>query len=98
MVLRTLRWLRAEAAFVLVLAIVLSAVVYLLADPGDWRPAAAIIAAGLALAAALRLVLPAAYVGLLAVRGRWRDALFLLAVGAVILGVVVRLHTDGSTG
>jgi hypothetical protein len=95
---RALRWLRAEAAFVLVLAIVLTAVVYLLLDPGNWRPAAAIIAAGLALAAGFRLVLPAAHVGLLAVRGRWRDALFLLAVGAVILGVVVRLHTDGSTG
>ncbi len=98
MVQRAVRALRAEAAFVLVVVIIGSAIVYLLLDPGHWRPAAGIIAAALLLAAGLRLALPPRVVGLLAVRGRWRDALFYLATGVVILSVALRLHPNGSTG
>jgi hypothetical protein len=98
MLLRAARWLRAEAAFVLVIALVLLAIVVLLVDPGDWRPGAGIIAAALLLAGGLRLVMPHTAAGMLAVRGRWRDALFYLGTGAVILGVALRLHANGSTG
>ncbi len=98
MLLRALRWLRAETAFVLVIAIAVSAVAFLLLDPGNWRPGAAIIAAALLLAAGFRIVLPAPAAGLLAVRGRWRDVVFYLGTGAVILGVALRLRTNGSTG
>lgn len=98
MLARALRWLRDEAPFVLVVTIVVLAAVYLFADPGRWRPGASIISVGLLLAAAFRLVLSPQAAGLLAVRGRWRDVLFYLVTGAVILGVVIRLHTDGSAG
>jgi hypothetical protein len=95
---RAVRWLRAEAAFVLVVILVLVAILVLLLDPRDWRPGAGILAAALLLAGVLRLVVPQSAAGMLAVRGRWRDALFYVCTGAVILGVALRLHTNGSTG
>ncbi len=98
MLLRALRWLRVEAPFVAVIVILLAAVVFLVLEPGDWRPGAGIIAAAMLLAALLRLVLPAQAAGMLAVRGRWRDVVFYLGTGVVILSVALRLRTNGSTG
>ena len=89
---RGLQWLRAEAPFVVVVALVLAAGAYLHHAPGHWRRVSGIIAAALLLAGVLRLVLPAAQVGLLNVRGRVRDALTYLFIGGLILGVAIHLH------
>jgi hypothetical protein len=89
---RGLQWLRAEAPFVLVVALILAAVIYLRQAPGHWRRTSGLIAVALLLAGVLRLVLPAANVGLLNVRGRIRDGLTYLIIGGLLLGVAIHLH------
>jgi Protein of unknown function (DUF3017) len=87
------RRVRAQAPFLLVLAIVLADFGYLVIAPGHWRRGTATIACAMLLAAALRLGLPAAHAGLLAVRGRWWDSFCYAALGAAILAVDIRLHS-----
>jgi hypothetical protein len=86
------QWLRAEAPFVVVVALIAAAGLYLRYAPGHWRRVSGIIAVAVLLAGVLRLVLPAPQVGMLGVRGRWRDGLTYLLIGGVILGVAIHLH------
>jgi hypothetical protein len=86
------RRVRAQAPFLLVLAIVVAVFGYLTLAPGHWRRGTAMIAGAMLLAAGLRLVLPAAHAGLLAVRGRWWDSLCYAGLGALILIVDIRLR------
>jgi hypothetical protein len=92
MLVRVARWVRAEAAFVVVVLMVVAAAWFLFLFPGHWRRGTVLIGLALVSGAGLRLMLPAPRVGMLAVRGRWRDALTYLAIGVVILGVAIRLH------
>jgi hypothetical protein len=92
MLARGLRWLRAELAFVLVVAAVVAAAGYLVLFPGHWRRGTGVISLALLAAGVLRFVLPPPHVGMLAVRGRWRDTLCYLGIGGVILAVAIRLH------
>ena len=89
---RGLQWLRAQAPFVIVVALVLGAALYLHQAPGHWRRVSGMIAGALLLAGVLRLFLPTDRVGLLAVRGRTRDAVTYLLIGGLILGVAIHLH------
>jgi Protein of unknown function (DUF3017) len=89
---RGLQWLRAEAPFVVVVALVVAAGLYLHHAPGHWRRVSGIIAAALLLAGVLRLVLPPGQIGLLNVRGRMRDTVTYLLIGGLILGVAIHLH------
>jgi hypothetical protein len=89
---RAWRWVQEQSAFLLVLAILLSAFCYLAADQGDWRPATAVIAAAAIVAGLLRLTLPSSRVGQLAVRGRAFDVLCYLVVGGAMLAVDIRLR------
>jgi DUF3017 family protein len=86
------RRVRAQAPFLLVLAIVLVAFGYLTVMPGHWRRGISVIAAAFLLAFLLRLLLPSAYAGLLAVRGRWWDAICYAALGVAMLIVDIRLQ------
>jgi hypothetical protein len=89
---RGVQWLRAEAPFVVVVAIVVGACAYLHHAPGHWRRVSGIIAVALLLAGVLRLFLSDAQAGLLAVRGRVRDGLTYLLIGGLILAVAIHLH------
>jgi hypothetical protein len=91
-VVRRVRWLRTELPFVLVVAGIVAAAVYLYLFPGHWRRATAAMGVILLAACVLRIVLPSDRVGLLNVRGRWYDAVCYFLMGAVILGVDIRLH------
>ena len=82
-----------QCAFLLVLAILLAAFCYLIANHRQWRPATAIIAAAPIVAGLLRLVLPSARVGQLAIRGRVFDVVCYLVLGVAMLAVDIRLHT-----
>ncbi len=84
---------RAQAPFLLVLAVVIAAVIFLGVEPEHWRRGVGIIAAALFVAALLRLVLRSATAGLLAVRARWFDVLCYLALGVAILVISIRLKT-----
>jgi Protein of unknown function (DUF3017) len=86
------RRIRAQAPFLLVLAVVIAVFAYLTVMPGHWRRGVSVMAAALVLAAVLRLVLPSAYAGFLAVRGRWWDAFCYAALGMAILIVDIRLQ------
>ena len=85
-------WLRDETAFVVVIAIMLVAVVYLAIWPDHWRRGVGIIAFALLLGGIFRMFLPAPRAGALAVRARWFDVACYLSMGGVILGVAIRLH------
>jgi hypothetical protein len=85
-------WLRDETAFVVVVAIVVIAVVYLVIWPDHWRRGVGIIAFALLVGAIFRMVLPAHRAGMLAVRARWFDVACYLGLSGVILGVAIRLH------
>jgi hypothetical protein len=89
---RAARWVRSELPFLLVIAAIVGAVMFLLISPGHWRRATLIIAIALLSAGFARVVLPDARVGSLAIRNRWWDALCYLAIGGVILAVDIRLH------
>jgi hypothetical protein len=84
--------LRANAAFVLVLALMLAAVIYLAVEPGHWRRGTAVLSAALFVAGAARAVLPTARAGALVVRARWFDTAAYWLLCAVMIAVTVRLH------
>jgi hypothetical protein len=86
------RWVRSEWPFLLVVAAVAGAVVFLLVSPGHWRRATLIMAVAMLAAGVGRLALPDERAGSLAIRNRWWDALCYLAIGGVILVVDIRLH------
>ncbi|MDR1999870.1 MAG: DUF3017 domain-containing protein [Frankiaceae bacterium] len=77
----------ANAAYVGVLLIVVSAVVATATTPGHWLRATLGLGAGVGIAAAARALLPARYAGLLAVRGRRFDAFCLGALAVLIVTV-----------
>lgn len=85
------RW-RSELPFLLVIAAILAAVLFLAVAPGHWRRAVFIMAAAPIAAGVARLALPDSRVGSLAIRSRWWDAFCYLAIGGVILAVDIRLH------
>lgn len=69
------RGVRTEAAFGVVLVVVLAGIVGVVAFPRHWLRGVLIVAAGFGLAALLRLMLGERQAGLLAVRGRAFDVL-----------------------
>jgi hypothetical protein len=83
---------RAQAPFLLVLAVLVLDFGYLLVMPDHWRRGASVIGGALLLAAFLRLVLPSVHAGFLAVRGRWWDAICYAVLGVAILIVDIRLR------
>jgi hypothetical protein len=86
------RRIRAQAPFLVVLAVVVAMFAYMTIDPGHWVRGTVGVAIGMLLAAVLRLVLPEARAGMLAVRGRWWDALCYLVLGVLILVADLRLR------
>jgi hypothetical protein len=84
--------LRSNAAFVLVLLLLVAAPIYLFFAPGHWRRGTALIAASLFIAGAARAFLPVARVGPLVVRARWFDTLSYWLLCAVMVAVTIRLH------
>jgi len=84
--------LRANGAFVLVLALMLAAVLYLVVEPGHWRRGTAILAAALFLAGGARAFLSPQRAGSLVVRARWFDTAAYWLLCAVMIAVTVRLH------
>jgi hypothetical protein len=88
------RWVRranGQAPFLLVVALLVVAFVYLVFSPGHLRRGAAVIALSALVAGLLRVVLPAQRAGLLRVRARWIDAVCYLGLGGLILSVAIRL-------
>jgi hypothetical protein len=83
---------RAQAPFLVVVALIVAAVVYLTVEPGHWVRGTAAIAIAMLLGGALRLLLPESRIGLLRVRGRWWDSFCYLALGVVILVADLRLR------
>lgn len=84
-------WIREQAAFLLVLLVLLGSFCYLIAAPEHPIRGALGIALAALLAAALRLVLPGGAVGLLAVRGRVVDIVIYVVLGALIVASSIRL-------
>jgi hypothetical protein len=87
-----LRWLRTELPFVIVVAIVVAAIVFLYVEPGHWRRGTSALALGVLVAGALRATLPSHRTGLLNVRNRVFDTICYLAMGGVVIAVDIRLH------
>jgi hypothetical protein len=88
---RLLRRVRGQAPFLVVLALMGAALIYLLIWPDHWRRGVAGLAASMVLAGVLRIVLPRHRAGLLVVRARWFDSAVYLALGAAILVATVKL-------
>ena len=86
------RRLRHQAPFLIVVAIMLSAVLYMIIGPGHWRRGSGIIAAAMIVGAVFRIVLPEEHAGVLAVRRRWIDVACYLGLGVAILAVAIRLQ------
>jgi hypothetical protein len=86
------RWVRTQAPFLLVLALLVAALCYLAITPGHWRRGTTGIAVIMFVAALLRVSLSDQRAGLLAARGRVRDAVIYLVLGVLILVVDLRLH------
>ncbi len=82
---------RAQAPFLLVLAILVAAVGYLTLEPQHWRRGVGVISVAMMLAGLLRIALPRAQAGLLVVRGRWWDAVCYLFLGLAILLADIRV-------
>ncbi|MEP6598602.1 MAG: DUF3017 domain-containing protein [Actinomycetota bacterium] len=82
-------WLRRsladEAAFLLVLAIVLVGVGTVFVVPDHWLRGVLVVAAGLLAAGVLRLVVPRSRAGLLVIRGRLFDAVCYLMLGGMVV-------------
>jgi hypothetical protein len=89
---RFLAWLRLEWPYVLVIAIIGAAALYMWIAPGHWRRSSGLIALALLAAAGLRFALPSERAGLLVVRGRLRDGVTYLFIGGVLLGLAIHLH------
>ena len=83
---------RAQAPFLLVLALVVGGVVYMTITPGHWRRGTGVIAGALLLGAVLRVAVPPAHIGLLAIRGKYWDTLCFAVLGLLILAVDMRLQ------
>ncbi len=83
---------RGNAVFVLVLAVMLAAVIYLAIEPGHWRRGTAVLSTGLFVAGVARAALPPGRAGALAVRARWFDTAVYWILCAVMVAVTVRLH------
>jgi hypothetical protein len=88
---RLLRRVRAQAPFLVVLALMAGAFVYLLIWPHHWRRGVTGIALSMFTAGALRVGLRDHRAGVLAVRGRWLDAGIYLVLGAAILVATIKL-------
>ena len=93
MLARAWRWILSQVAFLVVIAVLAAAFLYLLIVPGRWGRVSGVVAVAVLLAGAIRAALPTSRVGLLAVRARWIDAVLYLALGGLILAVDIRLHT-----
>jgi hypothetical protein len=89
---RARRWVRDEAPFLFVIAVLVGAVVYLAIWSDHWRRAVGLVALSLFLAAVLRACVPRRRVGMLGVRGRWRDTVCYLLIASAILAAAIRLH------
>jgi hypothetical protein len=89
---RAWRWTREQLAFLLVVAVLVAALVFLAVQPDRWRAGTGVIAVSMLLAALLRVLVPNAQAGMLAVRGRGVDTLAYLVLGGLILAVDIRLH------
>ena len=88
---RTGRWVREQLFFLIVVAGLVTAFLYLLVEPRHGVRGTLAIALVAIVAGLLRLTLPSAYVGMLAVRNRWLDSACSLLFGALILAVDIRL-------
>jgi len=86
------RWIKEQAYFLLVLAILLAGFGNLLIGGGHWQRSTAVMGCAMVLAAALRVLLPNARVGFLAVRGKWLDTGAYLVSGVLVLALDIRLH------
>jgi type IV secretory pathway VirB2 component (pilin) len=84
--------IRGNAAYVVVLVLIVAAVIYLIIAPGHWRRGTAVLSSALFLAGAARAVLPSPRAGALAVRTRWLDSAAYWLLCAVMVAVTVRLH------
>ena len=91
MALRVRRRAMRQGPFLLVVALLVAAVLYLTFQPGHWERGTAVIAVAMLLAALLRAVLPEDRAGLLGVRGRWWDVPVYAVLGVLILVVDIRL-------
>jgi hypothetical protein len=89
---RAWQWVVEQLAFLVVLAVLAAAVLYLIVEPGHWRRGSGVVSVAMLIAAVLRAAVPPQRVGLLAVRSRWLDVAAYLVLGGVILGVDIRLH------
>jgi hypothetical protein len=89
---RALRWVGEQFTFLLVIAVLAAAFLYLIVDPGRWGRGSGIVSVAVLLAGLLRAALPTSRIGLLAVRSRWADSVSYLVLGGVILAVDIRLH------
>jgi Na+/H+ antiporter NhaD/arsenite permease-like protein len=83
---------RAQAPFLLVLALLVVGVVYMAISPGHWRRGTGAIAGALLLAAIFRVLVPPAHIGLLAIRGKYWDTLCFALLGLLIFAVDMRLQ------
>jgi len=86
------RRVRDQAPFLVVVAMILSSVVYMIIGPGHWRRGSGVIALAMLVGGLLRIVLPEEHIGVLAVRKRWIDAVCYLGLGVAILVVAIRLQ------
>jgi hypothetical protein len=86
------RRVRAQAPFLIVLAVVVAVFGYLAIEPGHWVRGTAAVAVAMLVAGLFRLVLPESRIGMLAVRGRWWDSLCYLGLGVLILAADLRLR------
>ncbi|MEO6886729.1 MAG: DUF3017 domain-containing protein [Jatrophihabitantaceae bacterium] len=80
-----------QAPFLIVLAVLAAAFVYLFFQPDHWRRGSLMVATAMALAAVLRGSLSGPHAGWLAVRGRWRDVACYVGFGALILAATIKL-------
>lgn len=80
-----------QGPFLVVVALLVGAVLYLTFQPGHWERGTVVIAVAMLVAAVLRCFLPEARAGLLSVRGRWWDVPIYAALGVLILVVDIRL-------
>jgi Protein of unknown function (DUF3017) len=90
---RVVRRIQAQAPFLGVFAIIAMGFLFLFVAPGHWVRGTGVIALGMLVAAALRLVLHPTTAGLLAIRARWLDVAWYAGLGVLILLVDLRLRT-----
>jgi hypothetical protein len=84
--------IRSNAAYTVVLVLVVAAVIYLIFAPGHWRRGTAVLSSALFIAGVARAVLPTERAGALVIRARWFDTIAYWLLCAVMVAVTVRLH------